>query len=101
VFSRLPIGLTHHLSLVSDHCVILTANLIVALCWHVILSAERLRHGPGGLMRLVLVGLFCNQVVPTGVRGAAVRGWRYGKLGIDLGAAIRSILLDRGLIFDS
>jgi uncharacterized membrane protein YbhN (UPF0104 family) len=42
-----------------------------------------------------LVGLFFNQVLPTGVGGDAVRAWRCRKLGIDLGAAIRGILLDR------
>ena len=74
---------------------LLTANLIVALRWHVILSAEAPSPGAGTLVKLVLVGLFFNQVLPTGVGGDAVRAWRCHKLGIDLGAAIRSILLDR------
>jgi len=34
-------------------------------------------------------------VLPTGVGGDAVRIWRCGKLGISLGPAVRSILLDR------
>jgi glycosyltransferase 2 family protein len=65
------------------------------LRWHLILSAEAPSPGPGALVKLVLVGLFFNQVLPTGVGGDAVRAWRCRKLGIDLGAAIRSILLDR------
>ena len=74
---------------------LLTASLFVALRWQVILSAEVPSPGPGTLLKIVLVGLFFNQVLPTGVGGDAVRAWRCRKLGIGLGAAIRSILLDR------
>ena len=83
------------LLLVAALVALLTGNLIVALRWHVILSAEAPSPGPGALVKLVLVGLFFNQVLPTGVGGDAVRAWRCHKLGIDLGAAIRSSLLDR------
>ena len=83
------------LLLVAALVALLTGNLIVALRWRLILSAEAPSPGPGALVKLVLVGLFFNQVLPTGVGGDAVRAWRCRKLGIDLGAAIRSILLDR------
>ena len=83
------------LLLIAALVALLTGNLIVALRWHLILSAEAPSPGPGALVKLVLVGLFFNQVLPTGVGGDAVRAWRCRKLGIDLGAAIRSILLDR------
>jgi uncharacterized membrane protein YbhN (UPF0104 family) len=73
----------------------MAANLVVALRWHVILSAEAPSPGPGTLLKIVFVGLFFNQVLPTGVGGDAVRAWRCRKLGIGLGAAIKSILLDR------
>jgi len=43
----------------------------------------------------VFVGVFFNELLPTGVGGDAVRAWRCSKLGIGLGTAIRSILLDR------
>jgi hypothetical protein len=43
----------------------------------------------------VFVGFFFNQVLPTGVGGDAVRAWRCSRVGIGLGTAIRSILLDR------
>src|SRR5262245_41474008 len=71
------------------------ANLIVALRWHLILSFASPSPGPVALLKLVFVGLFFNQVLPTGVGGDAVRAWRCSKLGIGLGAAVRSILLDR------
>jgi uncharacterized membrane protein YbhN (UPF0104 family) len=74
---------------------VLVANLVVALRWHVILSAEAPSPGPVGLLKIVLVGLFFNQVLPTGVGGDAVRVWRCCKIGLSLGTAIRSILLDR------
>jgi uncharacterized membrane protein YbhN (UPF0104 family) len=71
------------------------ANLAVARRWHLILSAAEPSPGPGALLKLVFVGLFFNQVLPTGIGGDAVRAWRCTKLGIALGPAIRSILLDR------
>jgi len=74
---------------------LLAANLIVALRWHLILSATAPSPGPTTLLKLVFVGVFFNQVLPTGVGGDVVRAWRCSKLGIGLGAAIRSILLDR------
>jgi uncharacterized membrane protein YbhN (UPF0104 family) len=73
----------------------LAASLITGLRWHIILSAEAPSPGPGALLKIVLVGLFFNQVLPTGIGGDAVRAWRCRKLGIGLGPAVRSILLDR------
>jgi uncharacterized membrane protein YbhN (UPF0104 family) len=70
-------------------------SAVVALRWHLILSAEVPSPGPVSLVKIVLVGMFFNQVLPTGVGGDAVRVWRCCKLGIALGAAVRSILLDR------
>ena len=75
--------------------VLWAANLIVALRWHLILSAAAPSPGPATLLKLVFVGLFFNQVLPTGVGGDAVRAWRRSRLGIGLGPAVRSILLDR------
>ena len=74
---------------------LLMANLVVALRWHLILLTEAPSPGPAVLLKIVLVGLFFNQVLPTGVGGDAVRVWRCSKVGIGLGAALRSILLDR------
>jgi glycosyltransferase 2 family protein len=71
------------------------ANLVAACRWQLILSAEATSPGRLTLLKVVLVGLFFNQVLPTGVGGDAVRVWRCSRLGIGLGAAIRSILLDR------
>jgi glycosyltransferase 2 family protein len=56
------------------------------------LAAESASPGSATLLKLVFVGLFFNQVLPTGVGGDAVR--RCSRLGVGLGDAIRSILLD-------
>jgi glycosyltransferase 2 family protein len=66
-----------------------------ALRWHVVLAAETASPGPWTLLKIVLVGLFFNQVLPTGVGGDAVRAWRCHRLGIGVAAAIRSLVLDR------
>jgi uncharacterized membrane protein YbhN (UPF0104 family) len=47
------------------------------------------------VLKIVLVGLFFNQVLPSGVGGDAVRAWRCHRLGIGVAAAIRSLVLDR------
>src|SRR2546430_2092721 len=66
-----------------------------ALRWHVVLAAETTSPGPWTLLKIVLVGLFFNQVLPSGVGGDAVRAWRCHRLGIGVAAAIRSLVLDR------
>lgn len=71
---------------------ILPAN---AMRWRVILAAEGALPGLGSLTKLLFVGLFFNQVLPTGIGGDAVRAWRCRRLGVGLGAAVRSVLLDR------
>ena len=71
------------------------ASVVAGLRWHLILSAVAPSPGPGILLKVSFVGLFFNQVLPTGVGGDAVRAWRCSRLGIGLGTAIRSILLDR------
>jgi uncharacterized membrane protein YbhN (UPF0104 family) len=76
----------------TDHCrkssalvVLLTASLAVVLRWHIILSAEAPSPGAGALLKIVWVGLFFNQVLPTGVGGDVVRAWRCRKIGIGWG----------------
>src|SRR3984893_3175542 len=66
-----------------------------ALRWHLVLRAETTSPGPWTLLKIVLVGLFFNQVLPSGVGGDAVRAWRCHRLGIGVAAAIRSLVLDR------
>jgi glycosyltransferase 2 family protein len=74
---------------------------INAARWHYILSASGYSPGTAKLAKIVLVGLFFNQVLPSGIGGDAVRAWRCHLLGIPVGQAIRSILLDRAMGFAS
>ena len=75
--------------------VVSIANFVVGWRWHLILSAEVASPGSTTLLKIMFVGLFFNQILPTGVGGDVVRAWRCSRVGIALGAAIRSILLDR------
>ena len=52
---------------------VLLANLVIAFRWHLILAAETRSPGPSTLLKIVFVGVFFNQVLPTGVGGDAVR----------------------------
>jgi len=74
---------------------LLITNLVVGWRWQIILSAEAASPGSTTLLKIVFVGFFFNQVLPTGIGGDAVRAWRCSRIGIGLGDAIRSILLDR------
>lgn len=68
---------------------------INAVRWRMVLAAEGPPPRFSNLTKLLFVGLFFNQVLPTGIGGDAVRAWRCRRLGIALGAAVRSVLLDR------
>ncbi|MCX7355260.1 MAG: lysylphosphatidylglycerol synthase transmembrane domain-containing protein, partial [Alphaproteobacteria bacterium] len=54
-------------------------------------------------LRLVLVGLFFNQVLPSNVGGDAVRIWQVRRDGVDLRTAVDSVVIDRlmalGILF--
>jgi len=62
--------------------------------WHTIL-ADRADIAPAALLKILFVGWFFNQVLPTAVGGDVVRAWRCHQLGASLASAIRSVLLDR------
>ena len=74
---------------------LLATSPFSALRWHIVMAAETTSPGPWTLLKIVLVGLFFNQVLPSGVGGDAVRAWRCHRLGVGVAASIRSILLDR------
>jgi uncharacterized membrane protein YbhN (UPF0104 family) len=81
--------------LAAGTAVLLATSPFGALRWHIVLAAETNSPGPWTLLKIVLVGLFFNQVLPSGVGGDAVRAWRCHRLGIGVAAAIRSLVLDR------
>lgn len=77
--------------------------LPASLRWQMVLRAlgRRIRFGHG--LRLVLIGLFFNQVLPSNVGGDAVRVWQIRRDGVDLRTAINSVVIDRlmalGILF--
>ena len=74
--------------------VLAATNPFNALRWQLILAdCQTVR--PSILLRILFVGWFFNQVLPTGIGGDAVRAWRCKLAGMSLTNAIRSILLDR------
>ena len=81
--------------LASGLVALIAVGLIGAWRWHMVLSAEAPSPGPAALARILFVGLFFNQVLPSGIGGDAVRVLRCRRLGIGLPAAIHSILIDR------
>jgi uncharacterized membrane protein YbhN (UPF0104 family) len=83
------------LLLAAGAAALLATSPFTALRWHIVLSAETPSPGPWTLLKIVLVGLFFNQALPSGVGGDAVRAWRCHLLGIGVAAAIRSLVLDR------
>jgi uncharacterized membrane protein YbhN (UPF0104 family) len=88
----------HHVSLpllAAGAAALLATSPFAALRWHIVLGAETTSPGPWTLLKIGLVGLFFNQVLPSGVGGDAVRAWRCHRLGISVAAAIRSLVLDR------
>jgi hypothetical protein len=66
-----------------------------AVRWQLLLKLEGAQLSLATLLKIVLVGSFFNQMLPSGVGGDAVRVWRCREHGIGLGHAVRSILLDR------
>lgn len=82
-------------SLASALLALVVVGLVSAWRWHAVLAAEAPSPGPGALAKIVFVGLFFNQVLPSGIGGDAVRVLRCRRLGIGLAPAIRSILIDR------
>ncbi len=55
--------------------------------------------GAATALRLVLVGHFLGQALPSAVGGDAVRIWMATRLGIPLGRAASAVLCDRGVAF--
>ena len=72
-------------------------NVFVAWRWRIILGTMDKAPSYVALFRLMFVGLFFNQLLPTGIGGDVVRAWSCHKLGPRLGVAVRSVLLDRVL----
>ena len=73
------------------------------LRWQAVLRALGYGLGLAHGWRLVMIGLFFNQVLPSSVGGDAVRIWQVRRDGIDLRAALNGVIIDRlmalGILF--
>jgi uncharacterized protein (TIRG00374 family) len=78
-------------------CVAVTLGLsvLVALRWQVILRRMRAPIGIAESWRLVMIGLFFNQILPSGLGGDAVRVWLLARGGSRLRTAFLSVAADR------
>lgn len=66
-----------------------------AMRWGVVQQAIGAPINPGQLIRLVLVGVFFNQILPAPIGGDAMRVWGAHRLGLTLGKATSGVLLER------
>lgn len=77
--------------------------LPATLRWQAVLAALGRRIAFGHGLRVVMVGLFFNQVLPSNIGGDAVRIWQIRRDGVDLRTAINSVVIDRlmalGILF--
>ena len=69
--------------------------LLTAVRWHIVCRLVSAALGFGQAVRLVLIGQFFNQVLPTSVGGDAVRAWLLSREAVPLGRAVVSIVCDR------
>jgi uncharacterized protein (TIRG00374 family) len=64
--------------------------------WCAVLEANGTPLHYRSVLRMVLIGLFFNQALPSSVGGDAVRVWCANRAGLGLGAAARTVIIDRG-----
>jgi uncharacterized protein (TIRG00374 family) len=78
-------------------CVLVTLGLsmLVALRWGAILRLMRAPTAFAQCWRLVMIGLFFNQILPSGMGGDAVRVWLLARGGSRLRTAFLSVAADR------
>lgn len=68
---------------------------VQALRWIVVLKACGEAVGYWDSLRIVLIGQFFNQTLPSAIGGDAVRMWEARRAGLSLRIAVTSIVIDR------
>ena len=81
--------------LAAAFAVLLALAVVQAWRWTVVLRAIGARLGLRQATLNVMIGLFFNQTLPSTIGGDAVRMWRAHKLGLELGQAVNSVMIDR------
>lgn len=70
--------------------------LLTGVRWYFVGQLVGAGIGVGLAMRLILVGQFFNQVLPSSVGGDGVRAWLLSRAGISIRHALVSVICDRG-----
>jgi uncharacterized protein (TIRG00374 family) len=89
------------LGTVQAHSVVLAALATTGICllharrWEVVLARMEHELPFAEALRLVLIGYFFNQTLPSTIGGDAYRAWGAYKRGIHAGNAVASVLVDR------
>lgn len=68
---------------------------VFALRWHLMLRAVGMAQSAVSVLRIVWIGLFFNQVLPSSVGGDAVRIWYLRQSGVGLGDAFLGVMGER------
>lgn len=77
---------------------------LATLRWRAILGGIGIALSFRDTLRIVFIGLFFNQALPSSIGGDAMRAWQINRMVASVGLALRSVVLDRlaglaGLIF--
>ena len=74
---------------------LLALGLLNTLRWKAVLGSLSSRLDFPAAWRMVVIGTFFNQALPSSIGGDAVRIWEARRGGLPLGVAVNSVLLDR------
>lgn len=94
-------GFEKHVAEVSPATLVLAVAIAMAVAlvhaarWMIVIGADGNRIGFGVALRIVLIGHFFNQTLPSSVGGDAVRIWCAHRAGLTLGSAANTVILDR------
>lgn len=75
--------------------VMFSLSFIHAVRWLTIIRANGGRMGFALALKLVFVGYFFSQALPSSVGGDAMRIWQAHRAGLGLGTALNTVVLDR------
>ncbi|HYU61254.1 MAG TPA: lysylphosphatidylglycerol synthase transmembrane domain-containing protein [Solirubrobacterales bacterium] len=78
---------------------VLAAFVLGALRWQLLLNGAGLHPRLRDTLRAYGIGIFANNVLPTGFGGDAVRAWLIAPRGAPLARALTAVAADRGTAF--
>jgi uncharacterized protein (TIRG00374 family) len=74
---------------------LLAQLVLTGMRWRLVGQLVGANMAPGRVFRIMLIGQFFNQLLPSAIGGDAVRVWEASREGVPLGRAAASILCDR------